>query len=430
MPDELASDSGSWKVFISYSWDDEDHKRWVLDFAKRLRGDGIDTVLDQTHLHFGGRTPEFMERSVRESRSVLVICTEGYKARFDGRKGGVGYEGHIITAEILNSAGTEKFIPVLRHGDWNTAMPTALGSVYGADLRTDSTETYRDLVRHLHGVNDVPAVGPPPDWLHPDKARPPVEATINPIVEVPRLIVTPQEYWDQRKRLPKSDLVERIWQKPNWCLWSRPEDFKKARFRDLRNCAEFVASASVRSHARWSQYPWFAKTPDQDVESISSGIEIAEGSVKHLEQWVLFQSGQFVHNMALDEIPQLGDRTHVLEILDTTTALLEFVGKMADHKVFSDRVVVTFELKKVAGRQLTWPQDILRMEDRVNDQAWSQDESIAIEKLYSAADLRTRRRSLAMDVAIEIYSQFGWNEPPKKDLEAKQRERFGPPLGV
>lgn len=65
-----------------------------------------------------------MEQSVRESRSVLVICTVGYKQRFDGRKGGAGYEGHIITSEILGSEGTNKFIPVLRHGEWANALPT------------------------------------------------------------------------------------------------------------------------------------------------------------------------------------------------------------------------------------------------------------------------------------------------------------------
>lgn len=93
MPDDsLGSASGTWKVFISYSWDSEDHKAWVLDLANRLRDDGIDAILDQSHLHLGGRTPEFMERSVRDSRSVLVICTEGYKLRFDGRVGGAGYE--------------------------------------------------------------------------------------------------------------------------------------------------------------------------------------------------------------------------------------------------------------------------------------------------------------------------------------------------
>jgi hypothetical protein len=34
--------------------------------------------------------------------------------------------------------------------------------------------------------------------------------------------------------------------------------------------------------------------------------------VKHFERWVLFQSGQFVHNMALDEIPRLGESHRVL----------------------------------------------------------------------------------------------------------------------
>jgi hypothetical protein len=66
-----------------------------------------------------------MERSIRDSRSVLVICTEDYKDRFDGRKGGAGYEGHIITADILRSTGTNKFIPILRQGEWTTAVPTA-----------------------------------------------------------------------------------------------------------------------------------------------------------------------------------------------------------------------------------------------------------------------------------------------------------------
>jgi hypothetical protein len=86
MPGGPTSDPGNRRVFISYSWDSDEHKAWVLSLANRLRGDGIDAILDQTHLGFGGRTPEFMERSVRDSRSVLVICTNGYKQRFDGRK--------------------------------------------------------------------------------------------------------------------------------------------------------------------------------------------------------------------------------------------------------------------------------------------------------------------------------------------------------
>ena len=422
--DSQVSGSGSWKVFISYSWDSEEHKAWVLAFANRLRDDGIDTVLDQTHLNLGGRTPEFMERSIRDSRNVLVICTDGYKRRFDGREGGAGYEGHIITAAVLSSAGTNKFIPILRQGDWTTAMPTVLGGVYGVDLSSGSDGRYRELVRHLHGVDKVRPVGRPPDWLHEEKTAIP-----GPVAsKEPAIVVTPQEYWDQRKRVPDSELVKKISQMPRWCIWSRPEEFRKARFRNLDHCAQFVASASVRSHARWSQYPWFATTPEQGDESIASGIEIADVSVNHFEQWLLFQSGQFVHHMALDQVLLLGDRTHVLEILDTTTAVFEFVGRMADRGIFKDRVVIAFELKKVAGRQLTWPQDISQTSDRVGDNTWCQEESILIDASYGAGAMIDDRRRLALDVALQIYSRFGWNDPPKKELEDAQQRRFGQPV--
>jgi hypothetical protein len=184
----------------------------------------------------------------------------------------------------------------------------------------------------------------------------------------------------------------------------------------------------VRSHARWSQYPWYSSTPEQGDESIAYGIEITEGSINHFERWYLFRSGQFVHHLALDQIPQLGDRTHVLEILDITTAVFEFVGRMADRSIFTEPVAITFELNKIAGRQLTWPQDILRMSDRVADSAWCQEESITIDGSYDARAMIDERRSLALDAALQIYSRFGWNDPPKDELQEAQQKRFGPPI--
>ena len=59
--------------------------------------------------------------------------------------------------------------------------------------------------------------------------------------------------------------------------------------------------------------------------------------------------------------------------------------------------------------------------------AWCQDESFTIDRLFASNDLRDNRRSLAMDTTIEIYSRFGWNDPPKSQLEALQRQKFGPP---
>jgi hypothetical protein len=135
---ETGLEAGS-SVFVSYSWDSAQHQAWVLALATKLRAEGgIDVILDQWHLELGARGPEFMERAVRESVCVLVICTDDYKRRFDNRTGGVGYEGHIITSEIINEVGKNKFIPILRQGDWKSALPTALAGVHGADFRQDS----------------------------------------------------------------------------------------------------------------------------------------------------------------------------------------------------------------------------------------------------------------------------------------------------
>lgn len=151
------------RVFVSYSWDDEDHLRWVHDFATRLRADGIDAVIDQWQVVLGDQLPHFMERAVRENDFVLIVCTPRYKERSDGRVGGVGYEGDIMTAEVLSQRNHRKFIPVLRVGDWGSAMPSWLSGKFGVDLRGEpylETE-YTTLVDTLRGQQpQAPPLGP------------------------------------------------------------------------------------------------------------------------------------------------------------------------------------------------------------------------------------------------------------------------------
>src|SRR5271169_2870487 len=82
-----------------------------------------------------------MESSVRDSDYVVIICTPRYKERSDERRGGVGYEGHVITAEVFYySDNQRKFIPVLRLGEWKAVAPAALLGKSYADL---SGEPYR-----------------------------------------------------------------------------------------------------------------------------------------------------------------------------------------------------------------------------------------------------------------------------------------------
>jgi hypothetical protein len=245
----------------------------------------------------------------------------------------------------------------------------------------------------------------------------------------PAIFIAPIQYSEQRKTLPESTIIKKIWKQPRWCICSRPEEFRKARFRDLDQCAQFVASASVRSKARWTQYPWLATTPEYGDEFIASEVDLDDSSISHLERWVLFRSGQFLHNLALDHMPALSGRTHVLEILGATTALFEFIGRMADSKIISDRTESRLSFTTWEGRQLTWPKDASQMDDFIDRRrCWCQVESFTIETAYSLTDLIERRRDLALDAALRIYSKFGWNDPPLEELQKAQQEQFGPPI--
>ena len=145
------------KAFMSYSWDDDQHKAWVAKLATNLRNDGVETILDQWHAVPGDQLPEFMERQIRDNDYVLIICTPNYRLKSDGRKGGVGYEGDIMTAEVHNQRNHRKFIPILARGTWEDAAPSWLKGKYYIDLSTlDRCEkNYPDLIATLLGERQI-----------------------------------------------------------------------------------------------------------------------------------------------------------------------------------------------------------------------------------------------------------------------------------
>lgn len=163
------------KAFISYSWEDEDHRTWVREFATRLRADGIETAIDQWNAIPGDQLPAFMESAIRSNDYVLIVCTPKYKQKSDNRQGGVGYEGDIMTSEVLGTANHRKFIPILREGSWSDSAPTWLRGKYFIDLSASpySEENYGDLLVTMHGVrNTPPPIGKPFSTVQPRPAVP------------------------------------------------------------------------------------------------------------------------------------------------------------------------------------------------------------------------------------------------------------------
>lgn len=166
------------RVFVSYSREGREHEAWVLEFASSLRRNGVDSVLDQWDLKPGHDMTLFMESQIRDSDFVILVCTPTYAEKSNIASGGVGYEKNIISAEMLQSRDLRpKFIPVLREGNFDTALPTYLGSKFAIDFRSsrDQTEALGELLRAIHEVPppSKPPLGPNPFLEQSSAAIPP-----------------------------------------------------------------------------------------------------------------------------------------------------------------------------------------------------------------------------------------------------------------
>lgn len=154
------------QVFVSYTHETPEHKRWVARFAEDLRNNGVDAILDQWEVQFGDDLTLFMERGIRESVRVVLICTPTYAKKSDEGEGGVGYERLVVTGEIAAKIDTNKFICILRTGNREASLPTFAKTRLFVDFTEDAAYqlALEELLRDIHQTPALPkpAVGPNP----------------------------------------------------------------------------------------------------------------------------------------------------------------------------------------------------------------------------------------------------------------------------
>jgi hypothetical protein len=142
-------------VFISYSWDSQEHEDWIVNLATKLCHNGVNAILDKWDLGpLGKPLPHFMENSISKSQRVICVMTPNYKKKTENLAGGVGYEYSIISAEIFTAGvNTSKFIPLFRSGTDSNAIPTVLNGRKYVDMRDDSQfedKFLNELLRDIH----------------------------------------------------------------------------------------------------------------------------------------------------------------------------------------------------------------------------------------------------------------------------------------
>jgi hypothetical protein len=123
-------------IFISYSWDDDEHKTWVLRLALELEKNNFNIIIDRTHLKFGHDTRLFMRAAIEQSDIVLIIFTPNYADKAINRKGGVGFEYGVINMQLMQSIDeNNKFLPILRAGTFENCIPDFFKPLYCSDMR-------------------------------------------------------------------------------------------------------------------------------------------------------------------------------------------------------------------------------------------------------------------------------------------------------
>ena len=167
-PENQISDEGP-TVFISYSWDNEDHKNWVLNLANNLVKEGVNVLLDRYELRLGKNLPHFVETSIKKADRILIVFTPNYKLKAEKRSGGVGYEYSIMNADLYkNQTTNERIIPILKEGQQVDSIPEFMHQYIHLDMRSDENleNSFSDLLREIYDEPEVvkPKLGTKPSF--------------------------------------------------------------------------------------------------------------------------------------------------------------------------------------------------------------------------------------------------------------------------
>jgi len=155
------------KVFISYSWDDDLHKDWVVNLMNELRKNGIDAKIDRSITQSGTvNLNRMMIEGFRDSDFIITVLTENYAQRADEYSGGVGLETMLLGNELLNNI--KKIIPIKRGSEnYEKVIPYCLKGVNYTDFSVD-TNFDKSFMELLHRIYEVDMIEIAPLGKRPD----------------------------------------------------------------------------------------------------------------------------------------------------------------------------------------------------------------------------------------------------------------------
>lgn len=167
------------RVYISYSWESQEHLERVLELSNTLRGDGVDSHIDQYEIG-PPNWRQWQDEQIRAADFVLMVCTEEYKRRLETEPGrGVYVDGELIQARLAANANRSWLVVAGFGSYWNNrpTIPAFLNDVGYYDVGDQAG--YERLLARLFGQPLV--VAPPVGQRRPrSMSRPAAPQRVTP----------------------------------------------------------------------------------------------------------------------------------------------------------------------------------------------------------------------------------------------------------
>ena len=139
--------------------------------------------------------------------------------RANDRKGGVGYEVQIVTAQLVENLGIDKFIPIIRQASGQENVPICLGGRVYIDCTDESQfdEKFNELLHKLYGVpiEEKPPLGEKPSFAKQEAPSP--DRLDTQLPEIPEQIESAAEAYEAAVEITRTEdeigwrrLVKRI----------------------------------------------------------------------------------------------------------------------------------------------------------------------------------------------------------------------------
>jgi len=213
----------------------------------------------------------------------------------------------------------------------------------------------------------------------------------------------------------------------------RPLNYSPQRIKDLPECKKIVEECSVEFRG-WD-YPHFPRRKGEDT-GLAPGDNYYEAWIDwgtHKEIWRMYQSGQFIHYLALNEdwwgedtwygkevrkIPPLT----ILSVIGTIyhfTEIFEFLSRLTQKGIYEEGLEISILLGNTQNRKLEILDPMrapLFMEYKTGGRI------IQFSKKYPKKKLLEDSKELALQAIVHFFHRFDWDNPPLEVIKNEQEK--------